>query len=154
MTTEPPIPLARLLAMAYRWMIEELHRRLAAEGWHGVRPAYGFVLLAVRAEPLTLTELAAQLGVTKQAASKLTEAMVEDQLLARDIDEADARRRRITLATRGVQLLAAVENIYAALEDEWADIIGATSIRRIKRQLSQTLLVVYDRSLPALRPTT
>jgi DNA-binding MarR family transcriptional regulator len=91
--------------------------------------------------------------VTKQAASKLVEAMVEDRLLARDIDEDDARRRRITLARRGRQLLADVERIYASLEDEWAGIIGATSVRRIKRQLSDALLAVYDGALPAIRPT-
>ncbi|MBA3289188.1 MAG: MarR family transcriptional regulator [Acidimicrobiia bacterium] len=151
--TDPPVPLARLLAMSYRWMIDELHRRLAADGWRGIRPAYGFMLLAVRPGPITPTELATQLGVTKQAASKLADAMITDKLLDRDVDDDDARRRRITLAPRGLELLAAVEAIYAALEDEWADIVGATSIRQTKQRLSRALLAVHDGAFPPIRPT-
>ena len=44
----PPIPLARLLAMAYRQLIDDLHDRLAREGYTDVRPEFGYVLLAAR----------------------------------------------------------------------------------------------------------
>ena len=43
-----PVPMARLLAMAYRQLIDGLHERLPAVGFTDVRPSYGFVLLAVR----------------------------------------------------------------------------------------------------------
>jgi hypothetical protein len=32
------MPLARLLAMTYRWMIDQLNGRLVASGWTGIRP--------------------------------------------------------------------------------------------------------------------
>ncbi|HEY8547596.1 MAG TPA: hypothetical protein VIL36_21185, partial [Acidimicrobiales bacterium] len=41
-----PMPLARLFAMAFRQLIDELHARLAARGWGAMRPPYGFVLVA------------------------------------------------------------------------------------------------------------
>ena len=41
-------PLARLFAIGYRLLIDQLHDRLRALGWTDVRPAYGFVLLAAR----------------------------------------------------------------------------------------------------------
>ena len=47
------VPLARLLAMAYRQLIDRLHERLAAEGYTDVRPTFGYVLLAVRDGPTT-----------------------------------------------------------------------------------------------------
>ena len=69
MTAEnEPIPLARLLAMSFRTMIDELHARLGQRGWSDVRPAYGFVLLALRDGPTSAKDVAALMGTTKQAA--------------------------------------------------------------------------------------
>ena len=51
MTPDPY--LARLFAMAYRQLIDGLHERLRDQGWTDVRPAFGFVLLAARAGPIT-----------------------------------------------------------------------------------------------------
>jgi len=48
-------PLARLFAIAYRLLIDSLHDRLQAQGWTDVRPAYGFVLLAARDQPASVT---------------------------------------------------------------------------------------------------
>ena len=70
-----PIPLARLFAVAYRSLIDRLHFELRNSGWTDVRPSFGFVLLAVRDEPTTATALATLLGTTKQATSKLPDAV-------------------------------------------------------------------------------
>ena len=69
------IPLARLFAVAYRSLIDRLHEELRTRGWTDVRPSFGFVLLAVREEAITATALATLLGTTKQATSKLLDAM-------------------------------------------------------------------------------
>ena len=60
--SEAPVPLARLFAMAYRMLVDDLHERLADRGWVGVRPAFGFVLLALRAGPVSLRDLPGVLG--------------------------------------------------------------------------------------------
>jgi len=39
------LPLARLLAIAYRQLITDLNLELGRRGWTDVRPAYGFALL-------------------------------------------------------------------------------------------------------------
>ena len=146
------VPLARLLAMAYRQMIDGLHTRLPAAGFKDVRPSYGFVLLAVRNSPRTIVDLAALLGVTKQAASKLVGAMDDAGYVRRTTDADDARAKNIALAPRGVKLLKAVESIYSDLEAEWAATIGESAIARMRRDLSR-VLVVADGRLPEIRPT-
>lgn len=146
-------PLARLLALAYRSMIDDLHTRLAARAWENIRPAYGFVLLAVRDEPLTPTALATQLDVTKQAASKLADAMVTDGLLTRVVDKTDSRRKLLALTPRGVELLAAVESIYAELEAEWAESIGPAEVDAMRTNLADVLHHRFGEILPAIRPT-
>src|SRR5690242_20812012 len=82
-------PLARLFAIAYRVLVDGLHDRLQAQGWTDVRPAFGFVLLAARDQPTSVTEVAALMGITKQAASKLVDAMVASGYVRREADSRD-----------------------------------------------------------------
>ena len=149
----PPVPIARLLAMAYRQLMDDLHARLRTRGWDDVRPAFGFVLLAARSEPTTAGAIAELMGTTKQAASKLVEAMESAGYVRRSGSTEDARRREVVLSARGRRLLAAVEAIYTELEAEWADVIGARGVARLRTDLSRVVVDRHDGSLPAVRPT-
>ena len=148
-----PIPLARLFAMATRYLIDELHGRLADRGWPGLRPAYGFTLVAAREQPLTAGAIAGLLGMTKQAASKLVDAMEEEGYVRRRPDADDARAKVVALTPRGHRLLAAVEEIYAELEAEWAETVGGTRIEAMRADLAEALRASHDGVLPAIRPT-
>jgi DNA-binding MarR family transcriptional regulator len=145
-------PLARLFAIAYRQLIDGLHGRLQALGWADVRPAFGFVLLAAREQPTSVTELAELMGVTKQAASKLVDAMVSGGYVRRGADSQDGRQRPESLTGRGEELLAAVEQVYAELEDRWAKVIGAPHVDRMRRDLMHVLADPSDGQLPPVRP--
>jgi DNA-binding MarR family transcriptional regulator len=146
-------PLARLLAMAYRLLIDGLHERLRGRGWHDVRPAFGFVLLAARDAPTTATDLGALMGTTKQAASKLVDTMEEAGYVARTVGADDARQRLVVLTARGVELLAAVEAIYAELEAGWSDVVGGAAVERMRRDLVRVLTRAHGGELPPVRPT-
>jgi DNA-binding MarR family transcriptional regulator len=147
------MPLARLMAMAFRALIDDLHAHLARRGWKDVRPAYGYVLLAGRDGSITVTEVAALLGMTKQAASKLVEGMVREGYLRRSEDPDDARSKQLKLSAKGQRLLRVVESIYAEIEGEWAAIIGAQALERIRSDLTRVLRGLHDGELPAIRPT-
>jgi DNA-binding MarR family transcriptional regulator len=144
--------LARLFAIGYRLLIDQLHGRLRALGWTDVRPAFGFVLLAVRDQPATVTGLASLMGTTKQAASKLVEAMVVSGYVERETGAPDGRQRPVHLTPRGKELLRAVEQIYAELEQEWAQVIGAPGLQRMRRDLVRVLSDADDGALPPVRP--
>jgi DNA-binding MarR family transcriptional regulator len=148
------LPLARLFAMAYRDLIDGLHDRLARRGWADIRPAFGFVLLAARDTPTTTTELAALMGTTKQAASKLAASMLNaGYLMDAPREIADGRIRPLQLSESGAKLLAAVEELYAELEAEWAEIIGVNSLERLRRDLTRVIVASHGGALPAVRPT-
>lgn len=150
--TPESVPLARLFAMAYRQLVDDMHVRLRARGWVDVRPAYGFVLLAAREEPTTTTALASMLGMTKQAASKLVTGMVDAGLLTEAPAGGDARVRPLALSGRGRQLLATVEEIYAELEGEWAGIMGRRALERVRFDLTSAVTAANAGGLPAIRP--
>lgn len=143
-------PLARLFAIAYRLLIDGMHERLRGRGWDDVRPAFGFALLAARDRPTTVTELAALMGTTKQAASKLVDSMVAAGYLRRGTGAGDGRQRPVHLTGRGQALLATVEEIYAELEREWEERIGAASVERLRHDLVEVLSAGGE--LPPVRP--
>lgn len=155
--TEPRIghavPLARLFAMAFRQLIDDLHERLAEEGWADMKRPYGFVLVAARDRPTSGKDIAALMGMTKQAASKLIDGMVEAGYVVRVVDPSDQRQKAVSLTSRGREVLAAVERIYAALEADWAEEIGADNLLNLRSQIAQVLITRNEGELPPVRPT-
>jgi DNA-binding MarR family transcriptional regulator len=149
--SEAPVPLARLFAMAYRMLVDDLHERLAARGWAGVRPAFGFVLLALRARPVSLRELPGVLGTSKQAVSKLVEAMVAAGFVERAADPADSRAKRVQLSARGRALLADVEEIWAELERGWGEVLGEGRVDGLRDDLVVVLRATHGGTLPEVR---
>ncbi len=132
-------PLARLFAIAYRQLIDGLHDRLRALGWTDVRESFGFVLLAARDQPTSITELSGLMGVTKQAASKLVDLMASCGYVSRGADPHDGRSRPVALTGRGRELLVAVEQVYAELEARWAEVIGPEQVDGMRRDLLRVL---------------
>lgn len=147
-----PVPIARLLAMAYRMLMDELHQRLRDEGWDDVRPAFGFVLLAARDQPTTAKDLATLMGTTKQAAAKLVDTMEAAGYVRRSVSTVDGRRREVDLSARGRRLLAAVEVIYADIEATWASVIGERGVARLRSDLTEVVADRHQGTLPAVRP--
>lgn len=149
--SEPDVPLARLFAMAYRLLVDGLHEQLAERGWSDVRQAYGFVLLALRDGPALLRDLPAALGTSKQAVSKLVDAMVAAGYVDRATDPGDARAKRVQLSRRGRELLAAVEEIYRELESGWAEVLGEARLAELRDGLVTVLRAGHGGALPAVR---
>src|SRR3954451_413515 len=104
--SDPRVPLARLFAMAYRLLVDGLHERLAQRGWTDVRPAFGFVLLALRAAIAPLRDRPGVIATSKQAVSKLVDAMVAAGYVERAAAPRDARAKPVQLSDRGRTLLA------------------------------------------------
>lgn len=145
------LPLARLLAIAYRQLITDLHAALAEQGWGELRPAYGFALLTLRPGPLPGSELGAALGMTKQASSKLVDALVAAGYVRRLTSRGDARVRPVELTERGQALLVASEDIYHSLEGQWAAIIGPDRLAALREDLV-AVVSQADGELPPVRP--
>src|SRR4051794_38377813 len=97
-----------------------------------MRPAYGYVLVSA---PARVSDFARVLGVTKQAASQVVDAMVGLGYVAREADPADARARVVVVTGTGRRLLGVVEEVYRELEAEWAAVIGADGVARMRADL-------------------
>ncbi|HKP58458.1 MAG TPA: MarR family transcriptional regulator [Polyangiales bacterium] len=152
MTDPTQVPLARLMAMGLRSLIDALHERLERRGME-IKPVYAFVLLASRERPLTVNEVGELLGITKQAASKLAETMEREEYLLRKPHPEDARAKLLHLAPRGRRALKAAEDIYVELEAEWAEVIGKRRLEALRSDLNEVLRATHGGNLPPIRPT-
>lgn len=92
--------LAILVIAAARAVADELVVAHADAG-ETVRPAHGFVIRGLWAGPLTVTELAARLDVSKQAVVKVVDEMERHGYVERRADHADRRAKRLCLTARG-----------------------------------------------------
>ena len=143
--------MARLFAIAYRQLVVELHNELRRRGWTDLRPAFGFALLAVRDRPLSNVELASVMGMTKQAAAKLVDAMVEAGYVVRSASAEDGRVRLVQLTARGRRLQTTAEEIYVELESRWAQTIGPVRLAALRDDLL-TVLSKDQSEMPPVRP--
>src|SRR5690349_3635589 len=92
---------AMLLAMGFRAMTDRFHELLAPDGREPLRPAHGFAFRLLERDGLTVTELAAQLGVTKQATSKLVDELVAWGYVRRAAHPASGRAKALGLTAKG-----------------------------------------------------
>jgi DNA-binding MarR family transcriptional regulator len=125
-----------LLAMAFRALTDRVHAGLTAQGWGELRPAHGFTFqfLASRGGA-TAVELAAHLGVTKQAATQLVDELERLGYVTRRRHDTDRRARLVTLSDAGWACIRASGALWLAAEAQWAAVTSADHLEQVRAGL-------------------
>ncbi|HZF90574.1 MarR family winged helix-turn-helix transcriptional regulator [Streptomyces sp.] len=126
---------AALLAAAGE-LTRRINEGVVARGFEG-RPAYGFAFTRLARGGATVTELAAHLGVTKQAASQLVDELVRKGYVERRAHPVDARARLLELTERGRACTRAAEEAAAEVVAEWSALLGEREVRVLREQLGR-----------------
>jgi len=129
-----------LLTLALRAFTDQLHAALEQAGFGDLRPAFGVVFRALRDEPLTLTVLAARLGVTKQAAAKVTGEMEGKRLLRKKGSSVDGRAKLLELTARGRRAMATAIQIGAQIDQRLVETVGQRTAQGMRRALEQLVV--------------
>ncbi|WP_225076058.1 MarR family winged helix-turn-helix transcriptional regulator [Streptomyces sp. CoT10] len=137
---------ATLLAVAGE-LTQRIHDGVVARGFEGLRPAHGFAFVRLAPGGATVTELAAHLGVTKQAASQLVDEVVRKGYAERLPHPQDARARLVVLTERGRACTRAAEESAADAVRAWGEVIGEGEVRALWGQLAR--LAPYGPIRPA-----
>src|SRR5438128_764508 len=109
---------AALLAAAGE-LTQRIHEGVLARGFDGLRPAHGFAFVRLSAGDATTTDVAAHLGMTKQAASQLVDELVRKGYVERRPHPRDARARLVVLTERGWACTRAAEEAAAEAVRPW-----------------------------------
>lgn len=127
---------ATLLAVAGE-LTQRIHDGVVARGFEGLRPAHGFAFARLAPDGATATDLAAHLGVTKQAASQLVDEIVRKGYAERRTHPDDARARLVVLTERGWACTRAAEEAAADAVRAWAGVLGEGEVQALLRQLAR-----------------
>ncbi|KUN00860.1 MarR family transcriptional regulator [Streptomyces yokosukanensis] len=119
---------AALLAVAGD-LTQRIHEGVVARGFADLRPVHGFAFTRLAPGGATVTDLAAHLGVTKQAASQLVDEMVRKGYVERRPHPQDARARLVVLTERGWACTRAAEEAAAGVVRAWGDLLGEGEVR-------------------------
>jgi DNA-binding MarR family transcriptional regulator len=135
MTEDSGAAVAMLVLRAATQIIDGIQHGLAERGFADVRPAHGFAFVRISAGGASMTEVASYLGVTKQAASKLVEQLVQRGYVTREDDPGDARSRLLRLTERGWACTRAAEQAAADTTGEWTRLLGAPAAGALQAAL-------------------
>jgi len=128
--------LALLLLAGFRDLVDETHRSLAEQGHPGARPAHGFALQAIGAGS-TNAELAAALGVSKQAAAKTIASLEREGYVERTSDARDARRVIVHPTPRGAEFLTLSAFAFERATARWRQRIGDDAVHDLALALRE-----------------
>lgn len=128
--------LALLLLGSYRRLVDTVIRELGERGYDGVRASHDFAMRAIEAGADNATELARRLAVTKQGAARTIETLLERGYLDREVDPADARRKRLRVTPLGSTVMREGEAIFDELRRQWERTLGKKELALLEEQLA------------------
>jgi DNA-binding MarR family transcriptional regulator len=138
------LELPLLLVGAFRSLIDELHRALAASGHGEARPLHGFALQAIGPNGSTISELGRQLGVSKQAAAKTVTSMERAGYVRREPDPGDGRAVRLLWTARGGEMLALSAAFFETYRARLTDALGPGRLAELEDDLEQMAAPIGD----------
>ncbi|MFD7708989.1 MarR family winged helix-turn-helix transcriptional regulator [Streptomyces sp. NPDC059786] len=137
MQNSEAMALSTALLAAAGELTKRIHAGVVARGFEGLRPAHGFAFARLAPDGATATDLAAHLGVTKQAAGQLVDEMVRKGYVERRPHPVDARARLVVLTERGWACTRAAEEAAAEAVRPWAELLGEEGTGRLRAQLTR-----------------
>jgi DNA-binding MarR family transcriptional regulator len=116
--------------------VDAAQLELASRGHDDVRPVHDFAIRAIASGADNASELGRRMAVSKQAAAKTIAVLQERGYVSRDVDPADARRKRLQVTTRGFDMLREAEAIFDELRERWGKQIGADQLTELEARLT------------------
>jgi DNA-binding MarR family transcriptional regulator len=137
MRDDDALALSTVILAAGNALVDGIQDGLTARGFTDVRPAHGFAFARLAPAGATVSELAAHLGITRQAGAQLVDELVAKGYVERRRHPDDGRAQLITLTERGWACTRAAEAAAAETVGAWAAILGEDRVNAIRRVLAE-----------------
>lgn len=128
--------LAQLFMRAFYWADESLQNLISAKGWPAITRAQSLVFVNIGEGVTRPSEIAARVGVTRQAIHQTLNELIELGYLRLEPDATDKRAKVIRYTEQGARLgmdaLAALKDV----ETELATRIGHSTVLGLRQALS------------------
>lgn len=127
----PPL-IGALLRVPWEAVQQHMLRRLHERGFDDFDPAYLAVFRYPGPQGARPTDVAAQLGVSKQALNYLLRELERLGYLEREPHPDDLRSKRIVLTERGAAAVSVIREAVAEVEAAWTEQLGARRFAQLR----------------------
>ena len=145
-TDQRPFTVMMAFRRTARLMVEELTRRLEADGYGHVHPSYHALFENIDPDGTRLTKLAARADMTHQSMSELVATLERRGWVERRPDPTDGRARLICLTPEGRELTRRGLHHINAIEAEWQERWRAAGHDGELRPMLERTLKAYERA--------
>ena len=118
----------------------------AGHGWFA--QARGNLLVYIGPDGIRQGDLAEKAGLTKQAVQQFVDDLVQDGIVMRTADDADARARRVRLTPEGEAAMRDADRIKLQIETRWRALLGDAGFDRLDGALRQVIALSDPTALP------
>lgn len=125
------------LLQAFCWFDEGLQNHLRARGWPEVTRAQSMVMANVVMGVCRPSDIARQLGISRQAVHVTINQMCAKGILALRDDPADGRSKIVVIARIGEPMRRDARQAVQRLSEELCRRIGAAEVRNLSAALSK-----------------
>ena len=133
-----PRLIGQLMAVTYFIQRKAMDKLTGSSGYPTLSLAYEGYIALMADRDRSPGELAAQLGISKQACSKTIGEMEKLGLIERRRNPQDSRSSLLTLTTKGHQLIDDGINAATEIQQQFADILGADALEKLIEVLEKT----------------
>jgi len=131
----PRMPwLLRRVSQRYR---NAITAQLMASGFGDLPQRSYWALTALAGGADDASQLVNEMGVTKQAISKLVDLVVASGFVDRETNPADRRRTVLRLTAKGRKAVDVIEQAVQSTEQEFAAELGPASVKELTQTLGQ-----------------
>lgn len=134
--TQKTALMVRLSGLLF-WFDESLQASLEKAGFEAVSRTQSMFLLCLAAGQNKPSQIAEQLGVSRQAISHVINSLSDRGLITLSTDPEDARGRIVEYSDRAQDLRRAAHAIVAALEAQLKRRIGPTAFKNLSEGLAK-----------------
>jgi DNA-binding MarR family transcriptional regulator len=137
MRDDDALTLSALVLASANALVDGIQAGVVARGFTDVRPAHGFAFARLAPAGATVSELAAHLGVTRQAAAQLVDELVTKGYVRRRPHPDDRRAQLIMLTERGWACTRAADAAATETVGAWAAVLGTERLRALRDDLAE-----------------
>jgi DNA-binding MarR family transcriptional regulator len=135
--TLPQPNLGQLLLQGFRWFDDGLIAGLRSLGWPELTRAHSMIFANLDVEGVRIAELARRVGVSRQAVHQSVHELVGMGLLDLRADVRNRSAKLVVPTAAGRRSIAVALELFAGLERELADRIGASPVAQLRRALDR-----------------
>ena len=133
------VHLGRMLLKLERHFTRQVLQKLAADGIEDITLRHFVIIPYIDHKGIRAVDIARQVGITKQAVSKLVDELVQKGYLELKPDPTDGRASLVLMSEKGNEFLKLTIKYTQQVESQWSSQVGEKDFKTMKSAMTTLL---------------